>query len=68
MDVQTALSNLYQASRLALLTADQHDKLRESAEAIHVAINPPEKPKRKAKPATSAATTNTSEVSHVEKS
>ena len=35
MDIQTALSNLYSASRLAPLTADQHDKLRESAEVLH---------------------------------
>lgn len=43
MDIQTALSNLYNASRLAPLTADQHDKLRESAEALHAHINPPAK-------------------------
>jgi predicted oxidoreductase (fatty acid repression mutant protein) len=55
MDVQTALSNLYQASRLALLTADQHDKLRESAEALHAHIN-------------SDATETTSEMEHAQES
>lgn len=45
MDAPTALQNLYMACRLAPLTADQHDRLRESAECLDALVNPkPESP------------------------
>jgi hypothetical protein len=37
---QQALANLYQASRLAPLTAEQHQALAESAKLIDSIINP----------------------------
>lgn len=59
MDIQTALSNLYNASRLAPLTADQHDKLHESAEALHAHITPTD---------TNNGTTEKDEAKNAEKS
>ena len=45
-----ALANLYQAARLASLTAEQHEMIVESAKTLQAAITPKEESKPGAKP------------------
>lgn len=46
---EQALQNLYQASRLANLSADQHTICAESAKVLNSLIQPQETPKEEAK-------------------
>lgn len=48
MNPQQALATLYQAARLARLTADEHAILQQSQEVLRKAITPKEEPKKDA--------------------
>jgi hypothetical protein len=45
MSTETALNNIYNAARLAPLTAEQHEIIRKSAEVLVEALKPKEAPK-----------------------
>jgi hypothetical protein len=45
MSTETALNNIYNAARLAPLTAEQHDIIRKSAEVLVEALKPKDAPK-----------------------
>jgi hypothetical protein len=45
MNTEQALNNLYNAARAALLTAEQHEIIRKSAEVLVEALKPKEAPK-----------------------
>ena len=45
MTTETALNNIYNAARLAPLTAEQHDIIRKSAEVLVEALKPKEEKK-----------------------
>jgi hypothetical protein len=45
MNTEQALNNLYQAARSAMLTAEQHEIIRKSAEVLVEALKPKEAPK-----------------------
>ena len=45
MNTEQALNNLYQAARSAMLTAEQHEIIRKSAEVIVEALKPKEEKK-----------------------
>ena len=45
MNTETALNNLYQAARSAMLTAEQHEIIRKSAEVLVEALKPKEEKK-----------------------
>jgi hypothetical protein len=45
MNTETALNNIYNAARLAPLTAEQHEIIRKSAEVLVEALKPKEEKK-----------------------
>ena len=45
MNTEQALNNLYQAARAAMLTAEQHEIIRKSAEVLVEALKPKEEKK-----------------------
>lgn len=45
MTTETALNNIYNAARLAPLTAEQHEIIRKSAEVLVEALKPKEEKK-----------------------
>jgi hypothetical protein len=45
MNTEQALNNLYQAARSAMLTAEQHEIIRKSAEVLVEALKPKEEKK-----------------------